>query len=143
MADILRNETNRTFGRRVRQWRTDQGLTQLQVAERLSAASGRTWHQSMVAKIEAATRPVAYDELFPLAEALGLTVRDLIDDPNPEDWILRDILLAEKRVANLQSERDRVAAQLATLDQELENAETELRQLEYKDLNEQHRGDAL
>lgn len=116
------------------------------MADRLSAASGRTWHQSMVAKIESAARLVDYDELFPLAQALGLTVRELVED-SEEDPAFREMRLAELAVDNLEADRQMLIAQyvaeLAALDDKLENAKSELQRLQYKDHYEQHRAEAL
>ena len=116
------------------------------MADRLSAASGRTWHQAMVAKIESAARLVDYYELFPLAQALGLTVQELVED-SEEDPAFREMRLAELAVDNLEADRQMLIAQyvaeLAALDDKLENARSELQRLQDKDHYEQHRAEAL
>jgi transcriptional regulator with XRE-family HTH domain len=64
---------------RLRQLRTEQGLTLQQVAERASIAI------STLSRLESGKRRLALDHIAPLATALGVTTDELLADPGRED----------------------------------------------------------
>ncbi len=64
-------EARRAVGARIRELRTEVGLTQ----EALAIESGV--HRNMLIHVEHGTRAIAYDRLFDLASALGVEVQDL------------------------------------------------------------------
>lgn len=66
-------EANRTIGECLRNLRVQQGRTQDQVAEALDRP------QSFVSKIEAGERSLHFSEVFEYAKALGVTVKQLVD----------------------------------------------------------------
>lgn len=70
------------LGALVRLKRTERGWSQTELADRLRRTgagwSGPLATQSTVARIEGATRPIRVNELYPLAEALGTTVDELL-----------------------------------------------------------------
>ena len=66
------------FAARVREFREQAGMTQRQVAERMSDLGYRI-HQTTMAKIEAGTRPVVVGEAVALARIFGVSVGDLAD----------------------------------------------------------------
>lgn len=59
---------------RVREYRVARGWSQADLAARM----GEGWHQTTVAKTERAEREPRYGELLGLAEALGVTVEELM-----------------------------------------------------------------
>jgi transcriptional regulator with XRE-family HTH domain len=64
---------------RLRQLRTEQGLTLQQVAERASIDI------STLSRLESGRRRLALDHIAPLAAALGVTTDELLADPRRED----------------------------------------------------------
>jgi transcriptional regulator with XRE-family HTH domain len=64
---------------RLRQLRTEQGLTLQQVAERASIDI------STLSRLESGKRRLALDHIAPLAAALGVTTDELLADPAGED----------------------------------------------------------
>jgi len=70
------------LGALVRLKRTEHGWSQKELADRLANTAagwfGPEATQSTVARIEGATRPIRVNELYPLAEALGTTVDELL-----------------------------------------------------------------
>jgi transcriptional regulator with XRE-family HTH domain len=64
---------------RLRQLRTEQGLTLQQVAERASIDI------STLSRLESGKRRLALDHIAPLAAALGVTTDELLADPARED----------------------------------------------------------
>ena len=67
-------ERNKITGARLRKLRTEAGLTQLEVATRLSKT------QSFVSKVENAERELSLVESFLYAEALGTTYNVLYEE---------------------------------------------------------------
>ena len=67
------------FGRRLREVRTAAGLTQQQVADRVTAAGCKLF-RSQIGKIESGDRPATITEGIALADALGVTLADLATD---------------------------------------------------------------
>ncbi|GAB6901944.1 helix-turn-helix domain-containing protein [Kineosporia succinea] len=75
MADDLRS----AVASAVRARRTLAGLTQGQLAGAMGV------DQAVISRIEAAVRPIPLgDELVRLCEQLGCTLRQLLEDANPE-----------------------------------------------------------
>jgi transcriptional regulator with XRE-family HTH domain len=67
------------FARRLRDTRAVAGLTQQQLADRMTAA-GHKMFRSQIGKIENGDRPVTISEATALADALGVTLADLATD---------------------------------------------------------------
>jgi transcriptional regulator with XRE-family HTH domain len=67
-------------GRALRRLRTARGWSQEEVAQRMKAY-GYDFHQTTVAKIEAAQRPIRVRELADLAALYGVEVHELIYPP--------------------------------------------------------------
>ena len=74
-ADDLRARRRTRFGERLRDERTRAGLTQEALA--LKAGLDRSFY----VEIETARHSVALDRLWDLADALGVPVAQLFDDP--------------------------------------------------------------
>lgn len=130
------------FGQRVRQLRKAAGLTQQQLADRLSQW-GRSYHQTTVAKLEAGTRPTTLEELIPLSVALGVSQREFFEDPSPEDMAEREIREAEQRVDDVQAELAKLREQEAALEQRLAGAKAALAELHHRDLSATLRAEQL
>jgi transcriptional regulator with XRE-family HTH domain len=80
LARFLENDPRVLFPRRVREVRTQAGLTQQQLAERMSLVF--KMHRSAIAKIEAGDRPVLLGEAIAIAQILGVDLQELITDPD-------------------------------------------------------------
>ncbi len=92
------------FARRLRELRQRGGLTQQQLADRMSAAGPRM-HRSAIAKIESGDRVVSVGEAFQLAAALGVPVAALVTDPG--DDADRARVEAQVRLRAAEHEADR------------------------------------
>ncbi|WP_186526295.1 helix-turn-helix domain-containing protein [Leekyejoonella antrihumi] len=109
------------FGRRVKKLRRAAGLTQRQLADRLSQW-GRSYHQTTIAKLEAGSRPTTLDELTPLAVALGVSQREFFDDPSPADRAEHKVREAEQEVLKLRTDLELTHSRFVQLHRELRNA---------------------
>ncbi len=69
-------------GRALRRLRLSQGWSQEEVARRMQAYGGYDFHQTTIAKIEAAQRPLRVRELADFAALYGVEVHELIYPPN-------------------------------------------------------------
>ena len=108
------------FARQARQYRERAGLTQRQVAERMSTAGFRM-HHSTVAKIEAGTRPVIVGEAAEMARVLGVSIESLMTEKEPlsrHEMMRMDLMMFKTRVEQL----ERVAAERL---QQLQAAQTQ------------------
>ena len=72
-------------GRALRRLRRARGWSQEEVAQRMKAYS-YDFHQTTVAKIEAAQRPIRVRELADLAALYGVEVHELIYPPIQAAW---------------------------------------------------------
>lgn len=67
-----------TVGRELRQLRIARGWTQKETAARLAVLPGyETWHQTTIARVESADRPLRLNEAETLATLFGVTIADL------------------------------------------------------------------
>lgn len=74
----VEHEPEAVAGQELRRLRLARGWSQKEEAAHLEAATGRPWHQTTVARIEAGTRPLRVNELAEFAELLGVTVPHLL-----------------------------------------------------------------
>lgn len=63
-----------TFGERIKMLREERGLSQGQLAEKLNV------HQSHISRIEIGIHEAQFQTAIKLAEALGVSVADLVPD---------------------------------------------------------------
>ena len=107
------------MGINVRALRTDKGLTQADVAARVSASGCDGWVASTVAKVELGERQLRLDELGCLALALEVPYTELLRDTlleqrtaTPPDWSAFDRITAQaqKRMAARVRDYDRRTA---------------------------------
>lgn len=81
-VDYAEETTEHLFGALVRWFREDRGWSQRELARRLAAVGWTAPEptQSVVARIEAATRPLRLNEAPLIAHALGVPLMDLMPD---------------------------------------------------------------
>ena len=92
------------FAQRLRAVRTEAGLTQQQLADRM-AATGHKIHRSTVGKIESGDRPVSVGEAVQFAGALNIPLLELVTIPQMEteqERAYRARLNAQMAVRSLQ-----------------------------------------
>lgn len=119
-------------GRALRRLRTARGWSQEEVGRRMKAY-GYDFHQTMIAKIEAAQRPLRVRELADFAALYGMEVHELIYPPagslkevNREIATLRDHLqVADRDVQARRQELDRAQAAAAAAEEDLRKHEGE------------------
>lgn len=81
LAGVRRPDPEVQAGRALRRLRLSRGWPQEQVATYMRD-SGYDFHQTMIAKIEAAQRPLRVRELADFAALYGVEVHELIYAPN-------------------------------------------------------------
>lgn len=120
------------FAREVRRRRELHGLSQTDLALQLRDRYGLKFHQATIDRVEKAVRPCRLDEVYAIAEVLGSSVDDMLDDwSKPERALaaLADVaqraqsstLLAgiavKQNLTWIEDERERVQAGLARRDE--------------------------
>lgn len=78
MVDVAALEAEERIGRRVRELRQARGWSQEQLASAMTDL-GVTMHQTTVAKVEAAARPIRVNEAAVFAAVLGVRLVDLLE----------------------------------------------------------------
>ena len=119
-------------GRALRRLRTARGWSQEEVGRRMKAY-GYDFHQTMIAKIEAAQRPLRVRELADFAALYGMEVHELIYPPagslkevNGEIAMLTDhLLVADRDVQARRQELDKAQAVAAAAEEDLRKHEGE------------------
>ena len=106
-------------GRALRQLRTARGWSQEEVARRMKAY-GYDFHQTMVAKIEAAQRPIRVRELADFAALYGVEVHELIYPP------AGSLKEAAKEIAALRGQLQEATARAEAAAVAVAKAETDL-----------------
>jgi len=102
------------IGRRLRQWRTEAGLSQAAVGEAVGEILGRRFGQSVIANYESRGAPQGWDFLIALAQRFPPSVLDL-------DWLLRgtegedDTVKVNMRSSALPDEGQFIATKMANL----------------------------
>jgi transcriptional regulator with XRE-family HTH domain len=127
LREMYGEDPQRILGVRLRALREEAGMTQAQLAERMTRL-GFPMHQTTVAKIEANQRPVTVNEAVLLASVVGFTLQDLLADPaaDKETAALREELRqATARRLELEAVRTELQAQRARIDTSLLAATTE------------------
>jgi transcriptional regulator with XRE-family HTH domain len=139
LREAYGEDPERIFGQRLRVLREEAGMTQAQLAERMTG-QGFPMHQTTIGKIEANQRPVRVNEASMLAGILGLQLSDLLADPDLTaevaelreelEQALARRLKIEARRAELQATRAAAGAELSAANQDwirAEEAEREAR----------------
>src|ERR1700730_14260039 len=112
LAGTSRPDPEVQAGRALRRLRLSKGWSQEEVARRMRSY-GYDFHQTMIAKIEAAQRPLRVRELADFAALYGVEVQDLVYPPTgslPE---------TDQEIAEITARQDMVQAQAADARQEL------------------------
>src|SRR6266567_4117252 len=115
VVDGLRHDPEAEAGRALRLLRQARDWSQEEVAARMRAY-GYDFHQTMIAKIEAAQRPLRVRELADFAALYGVEVQDLVYPPTgslPE---------TDQEIAEVTARRDMVQAQADEARRQLDSA---------------------
>jgi transcriptional regulator with XRE-family HTH domain len=109
-------------GTRIKNRRIEIGLSQEAVAEEMRRL-GHLWHQTTVAKTEAAGRPLRVNEVVDLAAVLRVTVWELIGPPQHTSPALLQLFWAEEDVERLQRQVDKLRLELEVAVKNLKDAQ--------------------
>lgn len=110
------------IGARLAELRAERGISQQQLVERMKALGDRyaTWRQSTVYKIEHGKRPLRVNEVFDIADVLGVTPR----------FFLLDELAGRLDLEQLHRELALVTAGVAVAEKDLAAAKQQLDTIE-------------
>jgi transcriptional regulator with XRE-family HTH domain len=119
-------------GRALRRLRTARGWSQEEVGRRMKAY-GYDFHQTMIAKIEAAQRPLRVRELADFAALYGMEVHELIYPPAGSlkevsreiDTLTDQLQAADKDVRNRRQALDKARAAAAAAEEDFRKHEGE------------------
>ncbi len=110
---------------RIREMRKERGLSQAELAERVTTAGVQpAWHQTTAAKVERALRDLRYPELLAVAEALEVELLDLLA-LRPTDAVTT----AVSEVQRLEQERRLVQERLDFVTEDLQDLQQQERGL--------------
>ncbi len=124
--DIERPDPEEQAGRALRRLRLSRGWSQEEVARRMRAY-GYDFHQTMIAKIEGAQRPLRVRELADFAALYGAEVNDLIYSPSSSlDEVTRELGEVELLRSRYRQQAEASLARVTELRNELTAAEDEL-----------------
>jgi transcriptional regulator with XRE-family HTH domain len=118
----------RVIAQKVRQLRIERGWSQEDLAERMTRL-GWPMHQTTVAKLEAAKRPIRAGEVYALALVFGLPIQALWVLPVPgEPWALADMRRRLQETDDYIAELDRymhtmIVSYAAAMDRRMRVAE--------------------
>lgn len=116
------------FASQVRSRRELRGLSQTDLAVQLRDGYGLKFHQATIDRVEKGQRPCRLDEVYAIAEVLGTTVDDMLDDWSSIDRAWRQLagvalrareveariaLLVQQNLEAIQGDRERVLNGLA------------------------------
>ncbi|WP_157630305.1 helix-turn-helix domain-containing protein [Kribbella catacumbae] len=110
-----------TFARRLRMERERQGLSQAELARRVTEVLGVNVDKSAVARIEQQTRAIRLDEAAAMAEVLGLPIAALLSDRSAEEnealkqQYLADRVAAQRQWEQIRQEIDRLTGLIQSL----------------------------
>lgn len=130
-ADI--GPLGRSFAAEVRRRREQRGLSQTDLAALLRDRYALKFHQATVDRVEKAVRPCRLDEVYAIAEALGCSVDDMLDDWSTTEKAWRQLagialrareaeariaLTVQQNLESLQGDRMRVQAGLERINED-------------------------
>ena len=124
LREMYGDDPERILGMRLRALREEAGLTQAQMAERMTG-QGFPMHQTTVAKIEANQRPVRVNEAVMFAAILNLGLPGLLADPElDEEAADLRAQMQQAAVQRLEAETQRASlqAEIAALKERLAEA---------------------
>ena len=130
------------MGARIRRWREDRGWTQQRLADWVAKSHGINWHQTTVGKIESGERPLKLAEAVAVAEALLLTVDELLEDEPRVDNALLMIGGAQHELALLSDYVDRRRDELGAAEREIEQAGAYHLRTQDEKADDEHREEA-
>lgn len=115
----LAAESEQYFGENVRQFRVMSGMSQADLAKRLTDA-GFTMHQTTVAKLEKGNRPTAVGEVAALASVFDIPIGGLFTG-RPSHQILMRLKQANSRLITMEREFTELKAQTSRLSESYRN----------------------
>lgn len=118
----------RRFGRRVKQLRQSIGLTQEELARRMTAA-GQPLHPTMVTKLEGGNRPTSIGELVSLANILRVPVGALFEEA-VEDSLREDLAILTSTLDANTTEQEKIGGRMMTLRAEEKEVRAQIRAAE-------------
>jgi transcriptional regulator with XRE-family HTH domain len=130
LADAVARDPERLAGQQLRRLRIAREWTQEDVAQRMRTAGYASWHQTTIAKIEGAQRPLRVRELVALAGVFGIAPSDLL---SPAGWNLQTLEDIEAELPQLEAAREELILKAAAADEALEagwKARAELARIE-------------
>lgn len=132
-------DLNQLIGANLQLLRKDSGLSQSDLAERLTER-GVPFRQQTVLKIEKGSRPLRVDEAAIIAEVLDLSVDDLLRPHDERTLALREVVRAQREVEVTKEHLQRVDEARQALveshqraEQRLRDAHRRMRELEGKE----------
>lgn len=114
-------------GRALRDLRIKRGWTQEYVGRRMKERLGYDFHQTMVAKVESAARPLRVRELAEFAALFEVSIGRLVYEPT--DGLSAAEL--EAKLAEVAAERRALAQRAAQCDKQVADAQRALTEAEY------------
>lgn len=121
------SSVSQTFARRLREERERAGISQAEIAHRVSEVLGVSIYPTAVTKIENRERSVKLDESVAIADALGVPLAALLSDRDALGEKIaqtrEDLLIAEHAQANALSQASEFAEQAAQLRHHLRELE--------------------
>lgn len=122
-ADAERPDPEVQAGRALRRLRMLRGWSQEEVAKRMQAF-GYEFHQTMVAKIEAAQRPLRVRELADFAALYGVEVQELIYAPRGSlEEVAQEITEVQGQLLKVEQHAEAAAAELERAQHALSDAQ--------------------
>ena len=116
------------FAAQIRSRREQRGLSQTDLAVKLRDGYGLKFHQATIDRVEKGHRPCRLDEVYAIAEVLGTTVDDMLDDWSSTDRAWRQLagialrsreaeariaLVVQQSLEAIEGDRERVVNGLA------------------------------
>lgn len=128
LAQSLWKLRERLVGRQVADLRKAAGVTQGELARQMSVGE-KTYTQSTVAKIEKAMRPTSVGELYVIADALKVDIKDLFTPPGGLQTIQNQIVSVDARISQLQTKAARAHEEAELYNQELHGLQVQRAEL--------------
>lgn len=126
MEELLTPQVT-AFIRRMRQERVAAGLTQAELAARVSRRAGHTVHTSIYTRMEQGARAIRLSEAVAIAEELGVSLssllysRDAVDDELAQ--LRQDLAAARWRADQIEEELDGARVTVRGIEQRIADLE--------------------
>lgn len=115
------------FARRLRLERSAVGITQAELARRISERIGTTVDGSAITRIEKQERSVKLEEAVAAAQVLRVPLASLVSDKSPDqlriDELRRELELQQHRADAAEAEFRQAQAAMVAIEQEIDQVE--------------------